>query len=204
MATNLAAPLDESRSIADGGAFQSELPADFITDMKSPVLESYTLDLDSGDIVLTFNETIRVIDFDPTAITFYNDADNETEQYAIVLPAMSVNTDINWIYINFTVRTEELIRIKYFENLATSINNTFLESDISLIEDLSDQDAALIGPDNRLQASYVFPDRTIPRLEYFDINFSDKTFALFSDEPIYLPSVQPEFITLQSLSLIHI
>ena len=197
MAGNLAAPLLDSIP-----AEPFEFPTIYVDDVVSPILVSYELDLDNGNVSLTFDETVDYTDLLARAITFYDDSENDTESFTLTGNAGS-DTMINWIYVQFYITEQDQIQIKYRENLLTSVNSTWLENTINLIEDLNNRDAAARGAGERLQASSFRPDVTQPLLTEFHFDLGPKTITLVSNEPIYLPSVYPPGITLLSSSSIN-
>ena len=135
-------------------------------------------------------------------ITFYDDSENDTESFTLTGSAGS-DTMINWIYVQFYITEQDQIQLKYRENLLTSVDSTWLENTINLIEDLNNNDAAARGAGERLQASSFSPDVTQPLLTEFHFDLGLKTITLVSNEPIYLPSVYPPGITLLSSSSIN-
>jgi len=67
MAGNPAAPLLDSIP-----AEPFEFPTNYIDDVVSPILVSYELDLDNGNVSLTFDEICCLHRLDARAITFYD------------------------------------------------------------------------------------------------------------------------------------
>ncbi len=193
MASNLAEPL-----VDDTVAEPFEFATDFFADRVPPVLMSYEVHLDNGSVVLTFDETVSFSDLDVRAIQFVNRGDeNATEMYRL-RGDNGRDTTIDFIYVQFYLRMDDIIELKAIENLLISRNSTWLENGNDLIEDASGNDAFVRNSLNRLQATVFTGDFTSPRLIDFRLRFDTKTLILESNEPIYLPSVDPTLITLAS------
>ena len=191
MANNSAATLGDTTVV-----LLTEFPTEFVRDTVPPVLVFFDLDMNNGNISLTFDETISFTDITPTAISLFSSQFNETE--SLTLGGGESDTDLNWIYIQLTITDDDLIRLKSLENLATSVNDTWLENTFRLIEDQNGIDAFERDSTNRLQVSNLLPDVTPPTLVAFDFHLGTKILTLIADEPIYLPSVRPELITVIS------
>ncbi|XP_065888524.1 uncharacterized protein [Dysidea avara] len=193
MAMNLAAPLRDDRSFVD----IFEYPLIYFPDEQQPILETFDIDMNSGNVTLTFDETVDYTDFLSTPITLFNADVNATEQYSLE-SGVTVLTDDYWIYISFLLTENDLCELKYRELLAVSNESTYLENTAMLIEDMYGNDASIHDASNRLMVGDYIRDTTRPNLTDFEIDLENKLLTLTSNEPIYLPSVQPSFLTLQS------
>lgn len=193
MAENLADPL-----LDDSITETFEFPTSYIPDTTPPILVSYEVHLDNASVVLTFDETVSFSDLDVREITFFNRGDeNATEQYTL-RGDMGRETTINFIYVQFFLREDDIIELKARENLLVSSNSTWLENGVFLIEDVNNNDAFERDSTNRLEAGLFTGDFTSPLLQDFELSLDTKILTLIANEPIYLPSVDPTQITLAS------
>ena len=202
MSRNQAAELNDSESRALMGVRAFEQPSVFFLDDVKAELLAFELDMDTGRVILTFNETVDRTDFSSDEITFYSAEDDPSESYQLS-KSPSIDNE-NWIYINFYLTTNDLIELKYRESLAIDDNTTYLENTMSLIEDMIGNNAYERDSSNRLIESNFQPDITDPRLDYFIFNLGTKQIILFSDEPILLNSTNPTGITLLNTSSIDL
>ena len=125
---------------------------------------------------------------------------NATESYTIGSTTESFTMTSFWLYVSFILTEDDLCELKSRELLAVSDNSTYLENTINLIEDMYGNDASIHDASNRLMAGSFTNDTTRPNLIAFEIDLENKLLTLISNEPIYLPSIQPTYLTLQSKS----
>ena len=111
--------------ITDGRAIPADL---FIPDEDPPILNNYTLDMNLGEIVLTFSDTVNLTTFDPSDFLIQealnSTADNSSNVLGLMEGIASLSTD--GLKITFQINIVDLNQLKQNTNLTTSVNNTFL------------------------------------------------------------------------------
>ena len=178
----------------------SNLYATVIDDMVAPRLINFSIHLDSNNITLTFDETINVETFDPTGITFQNhpNASEATESYTLT-GGTRIST-IDWLYLHFELSFEDAIALRYMEELATELNDTYISVMSMTIQDMNGNPVAPIPEDEALQAWEYEPDVTPPMLESFRFDLQNDFLYLTFDEPVRINSTVFTNITLQGAS----
>ena len=115
------------------------------------MLVNFSINMDLGNVTLTFDETVNHESFNPTAITFYNSQFNSTESHT--LTGGDTITNENWLYLHFELSHFDLIALKYMEELATNENDTYISITGEVIRDmgLTPNPAAPIEENDSLQ-----------------------------------------------------
>ncbi|XP_065886866.1 uncharacterized protein [Dysidea avara] len=198
MAENSIVQIDgEADRVAGGGPSFVANAEDVIPDQIPPTLVNYSINLDVGNITLTFDETVNHETFNPTAITFHNSL-NSTESHT--LTGGETVTTRNWIYLHFNFTHFDLVALKYMEDLATNMSNTFISITEETIMDmgLNPNPAAPTELDDSLQPWDYVEDTTEPTLLSFRLDLGNDILYLTFDEPVRVNSTIPTNITLQS------
>ena len=195
MAGNVIVPL-----VDDFAALPFETPTFYEDDMVPPTLVSYELDMNNGNVTLTFDDVVSVRNLLANFITFYDASENDTESFTLTGQRATTEITVDFLFAQFYITEDDLIELKFREALLISLNTTWLENDDLLIEDVGDNLAFVRNETNRLQASNFSPDFTPPLLDFFEFHLEEKTVTLVANEPIFLPSVDPIGVTLLSSS----
>jgi hypothetical protein len=166
-----------------------------IQDEAAPILESFSLSMNSGLLSLTFDEPVQYAEFVPrdnivlqnsssggSSVTLTSVRDQDVSSYA-------------GLVLNVTLNVADMIAIKAKLDLATSHADTFLSMNDKVTTDTSPatrsgvanaaipSTAALAMP----TASQYIADTTPPSLTKFDTyNNGDGSFAISFDEPVAL------------------
>ena len=132
-------------------------PADFIFDFTSPELISFSLDITSGLLTLTFSETVEAATFNFSGITLVN-GQVSTINGELRSNASYRLTDGSWPTFYTTVlqvqlTPQDLTAINAMDNLATSTNNTYITADPGSIYDTFYNSLVPISLANSLQVS---------------------------------------------------
>ena len=137
----------------------SSLVANFTADTSSPELTSYSIDLDTGQMVMTFNEPTIVASFDPFGIRLLGSAGSSiTLNDGIVLSSQSVDLSLTILIGSMTLNQLKLLHV------TESVHLT-LES--YTITDTAGNMIIETPPTSPLPPSTVVEDTTQPSL----INF---------------------------------
>ena len=187
---------------------------DFVEDRVDPELTSFHLDMNLGRLILTFSETVRASSLSPQSISFQNTNDsiadistNSTTINGTIFDDDQPEIPVNYTLINGTTLDDnqpeitvilselDLNNIKRILNLATSLDDTFLTIQSSLIEDMNGNNVTEILPSSALQAENFTEDSTNPELEAFDFNLSTDILRLTFSETVLLSSLNTSFIT---------
>ena len=189
--------ITEVASRADLGL--ADLPGVFTPDTTRPLLTSFDLNLDNGELTLNFDEPIRFVDFSFTELTLANSSDALAFYQ---LTGGSRITSMDGTEFRFRLINSDLGRVKAAIDLATSQNNTYLNFTSDLVTDVS----VMRNPVNTtllslglLQVRTFVPDSTQPSLVSFvSLDMDDGLLTLQFSEAVEIATLDPQHLTLQS------
>ena len=195
MAGNVVSPL------LDGDLDTRRIPASFSNDITGPRLLLYDLDLDSGELIMTFDEPVDVSSLDATGITVQSMShlSSISQLYYTLTDGMSMSS--NGDIIEIQLSPTDLNEIKSRASLATSKANSFLSVTNTTISDLSVQINGMqtILSSSGLQVTSFYSDVTRPVLSSFDVDLNVHKLTLSFSEPVLVStSFNLSKITLQS------
>ena len=171
------------------------LTANFTRDTTPPELVQFELDVDRGEIILTFSETVFGSSLDPSSITIRNSY-NESTQYLTLLPrSLQLPNDV---VLTLQLTDEELNELKRMRNLGTNSSNSFLSILNTTIHDMNENYIVPISRLHLLAAAEFRMDDTPPTLDAFDIDLDQGTLTLSFDETVNGNSLNITVITLQN------
>lgn len=169
-------------------AFQSS----HIGDTTSPSLQSFTMDMNLGMIILTFDEDIGPSSANLTGITIQtvsNITHAASTSYVRLQSGQSQApraTIVNNI-VTIQMYRSEIDIIKITEQLAKEASNTFLSMDQTTFTDraIPPNPVQRISNEDALMVLIYIPDNTPPVLTSFVLNLEDDTMNLTFSEPVY-------------------
>lgn len=169
------------------------LPGTLIPDTTQPHLLTFSLNMSSGVLALTFDEAVSASSVHPTSITMQ--PTNTSLLFAVPLTGGNVTlVDSTVIYIQLSIA--DLNTIKQHHNLATSANNTCISFAATMVTDLA------VPPDQVMAGvactAAFTPDLVPPQLVSFAVNVNASQLILNFDEPVDMTTFNITAITLQS------
>ena len=193
----------------------------FTADTTPVELLSYDLNMNTGELIISFSETVKIVDtLDVTQITLQS---NTTAAMALevsnsslylteytlsdVPPFHSMSLESDRRVVTIQIGFTDLNAIKYRTELATSMNNTFLSITNSTVVDLSDNPVTAIPTQSAEPVSNYTADTTGPSLVNFTLDMNTTTLTLVFDEVVDSSSLNVSEIRIQhdnlSSSLYH-
>ena len=168
-----------------------------LPDETSPILRSFSLNMNTGVLSLTFDETVNAATFNVSALTFANRAFRSPVRYTLV---DSTPSNINSAMIEIALSARDLNAIKAFTDLATSASDTYIIATQYTVRDMNNNPLSDISDDSALQvlSTGYTRDSTFPRLNTFELNLSTEQLILVFSETVQATSLDPTQITLQS------
>ena len=173
---------------------------EFTHDTTRPRLDSFDLDLDDGRLILTFSETVQILDsLDVSQITFQSTLDfpNDTMMmYTLTnsgdLRSSSMDADsrVVTIMLGFT----DLNAIKYRSSLATSENDTYVSITDSLVLDQAGNPVE----STVIPVRIVTLDTTSPILVNFTLDMNSAILILTFNETVNASSLTVDQISIQA------
>ena len=119
----------------------------YVNDTTSPSLVSFSADLYTGRLTLTFDEVVHPT-FDPSALTFVNPTSSSSYSLTMASSSSTVST-----ILHITLSEHDLQRIRNVSALATSINTTFLSANSGAVTDVYGNNLDPIPTSSPLQVS---------------------------------------------------
>ena len=172
---------------------------DFIADSVAPRLTNFTLDVDAGLLVISFDDVMNTSRIVPTLITLQSTALSTTN--SVTLTGGTANTTLgNGYSISFHLSAQDLDSLKLKAGLGTDRTNSFLSTAAGYAFDVSGRPAGAVLADAALTAARVTPDSTPPRLVNFTINLGLNTFDLTFSEAVLNTSFKVRNLVLRSSS----
>ena len=167
-----------------------------ISDKTRPNLSSWSLDMDSGLIVLTFDETIFSASFDANDIVLHTNTPPSREHRISNWTLLSQDS----IYVEFSFSKEDLDSIKLLEicTQAMAGDDCFMNSSSSLISDMVSN---IVVPQDSLRVLLYTPDITSPELIQFSVNMSSGIINLSFSEIVLVSTFSVSALTLNSFSV---
>ena len=184
--------------ITDGNAIQV---LNYTADEEPPVLSNYTMNMTSGELYLTFSDTVNLTTFDPTSITIQNDQNVSIDyHYYRLTGGMSTRSD-DGLIVTLTLTIDDLNAVKRNTNISVSRDTTYIAIEEGAIEDLSNN--PLVGIPNGMaqQASVFIADTAAPVLIQFNLDMNTTYVGclyLTFDETVNAYSIDPSKLYIQS------
>jgi hypothetical protein len=192
-------------------------------DETNPKLVNFTLDMNTGTMTLTFDETVdhnsfvtnhiiiqdastftieKVTLHDGTVIDYETEISKVDADVAAShrIEAVKHNPSSGPV-ITFSLSKEDLDIIKTKPSLATSEENSFLLIDGAVVKDMEGNNVTLIndGDALRIISGGFTQDTTHPKLKSFTVDLNPSlSLSLVFSEPVYAPKMDVTKITLQS------
>ncbi len=168
----------------------------FTSDITTPNLLGFRLDLNSGLVTLTFTEAVNETSFNPTGISFLsNNSANYSQSYSLTNGSVVL---VNQTYLVFEIVKIDLDNIKANLDLAMNENNTYITLEESTVLDTSGNPVEEILSDMAIKVADVpVADAIQPQLTGFDLDIDNSTLLLRFSETVLASSVDPSAITLQ-------
>ena len=185
---------DPAGNVADG--ILPLQPTQFIPDTNPPRLAEFGLNMETGNLLLTYDDIIIPTEFNPLGITFQNDATRPDQSYTLT-GGLLHSTEALGFVINATILRPDLEQLKYLDRLANGIDDTFIAADGTVTMRSSGGDvSATIFP--AIQATSFIPDQTPPSILAFTLNLTSNILTLLANEPLDPASYNPSGFTLQN------
>ena len=169
----------------------------YVADVTPPELIAFGFDLNTGELVLTFSETVNVSSFDVAQITLQNDSTSDGPLSVVQLTGGNVTTAEDGLYISILLLHEELNAVKAYPLLATHANNTHITVTNATVDDMNNNSLVTINSSNALRADLFINDTTRPQLVYFDLDMTSAVLSISFTETVWAPQFQLQQFMLQ-------
>ena len=182
----------------------SRLPVqNFVNDTTAPSLHSFTeINLQTGQLILEFSETIDFSSFMPQFITLQNLFEPPHVQFNLT-GGISTQTSITTIALNLSM--EDIAGLKRETRICTYRGNCYIVASPDLIMDNAGNNFS--GVEQRepgiIVQRYIF-DNQNPILTSFDLDLDSNQLMLIFSEPIDLDSFEVTGFTIQASPVANI
>lgn len=166
----------------------------YTVDDTRPKIENFTLDLDSNQLILTFDETVRATSLDPKGIIIHSMPLHNEGLFRRLTGGRVINDNSHILTLQLS--NDDKNFIKLYTDIGTFTNNTYLTIEDNSVYDLSSSSNGLNG--SSIMASLIIPDHTDPRLIGFAVNLNTGRLILTFNEPVNSDTFNPVGITLQN------
>ncbi|XP_065887295.1 uncharacterized protein [Dysidea avara] len=188
-------------AITDGAA----APVDMLTpDTTDPQLMSFDLDLDNGELLLTFDETVNASSFDILQATLLSNQSLANSSLQLTfretnnLVTMSSTSD--GTVITIALGFDDLNDLKRITELATNESNTFIALTNVTVVDMSGNLLTPVSSTNAEMVNRLIPDRTSPKLVEFVLDVNEGELFLTFDETVNISTLMTQHIRIQRTS----
>ncbi|KAI6655299.1 hypothetical protein LOD99_2134 [Oopsacas minuta] len=172
-------------------------------DISPPKLESFTLNMDSGIILLTFSEVIHLGTLDITHFSLVPYPYSDSVFHVPLTGAIVFDFLYKRIFL-IELSEIDLNRVKYSTTLATNLHNTYSIISGSLISDVYENPVSQIFIEDPLIVSVFVPDTTSPNLVLFTLDMDKGTLYLRFDEIVNVSTFDPAKIQLSNFNGIFV
>ena len=164
-------------------------------DLVQPKLDEFSLDLNEGQLEMTFNEGIDGATFAGTKVTIHSTS-NETKTPLLKLTGGTAVSTENTVAI-VSLLAKDLNALKKETGLGTTRSNTYLTVTLGLIKDVAGNE---LEARTAVKSSSVVNDITSPNLVSFNLDMNSNTMTLSFDETVNSSSLSGQYFTLQNLA----
>ena len=169
----------------------------FYNDFISPTLVGFDLDIDSGFLSLTFDETVNASSIDPEQITLLGENSNDT-QHEHTLSGAEYISSVDDTHILLNLTDTDLNEIKRQRGLATNESTSYISITDQLVVDMNQNTVVAVSERDALIVTNYVNDTTAPTLLAFDMDLTNDTLILTFSETVRVHTLNFDSITIQN------
>ncbi|GMH88778.1 hypothetical protein TrST_g6209 [Triparma strigata] len=170
----------------------------FTVDTTSPYLSTFTLDMDSGILSITFDEPVRASSFNATGAVMWNSRFMSANATKVQLSKESFTASDNGLVLDVAIAYDDLNLLKLATDGFNDVTKTFLQTESRMVDDMADVGNAIaMASGTAPQALVVTPDSTFPTLLSFDFDPTNGNLTFHFDEVVDTSSFDAAGITIQ-------
>ena len=179
--TDMAGNYEVPRPFED--PLQVTLGRGVISDTNQATLYRFSLDMNSGELTLTFTDVIVPSTLRVASVVLQDDS-TSSEPHVYRLTGVSGTDSPPGYEVLITLGREDLNQLKYKTGLATSINDTYITVAADVVQDLQSSDIIPITNGNGIKAQSYVRDMTSPLLESFSLDLDSGSITLNFSETL--------------------
>jgi len=170
----------------------------YIADTTSPVMSSYSLNMNSSTIVLTFNEIVLPSTFNISAIRLQNARTSYTS-YSLTSGTVSTLNDVSVVVF---LSWEDANNIKAFDSIAKFQSSTFLSYDV-VISDVKSNKISPLSPTVALSVLGFTPDSIRPFVTSVTLDLQSNILYVNFSETVRGAAVSVSGISLETADYLN-
>lgn len=156
-----------------------------VSDVAAPVLQAFRFDLDSGQLSLTFSETVLASSVNTTAFSLQSTATATNDTFTYTLTGGEVLTP-DGPFVTIALSADDLDEIKLMPGLAAGVTSTYLTLTELAVTDTEGNQVEPLTTSNPANVTSFIEDTTAPELRSFvldldngqlNLNFTEAVFA---------------------------
>ena len=165
----------------------------FFGDIVAPYLQSFSLNMSSGELLCTFSETVNPLSVIGTPFELLLAANSNTK---IQLTQLTFHNSVSPI-LSFMISLSNMHSIMLFDGICTSNSTTFLAIHSSDIMDMSANGVIAILANSPMAVSVFTSDTISPTLYSFSIDMDTGKFRVTFSEPVRVSTLNISGFVLQ-------
>ena len=169
-------------------------PLSFIRNSIPPEITSYSLDLNTNLLALTFNGPVRVSSFAPDKLAILSQPSGGIS-YNLTGGMIHSYHQQNSRVITFTLAESDILFLKMNAGIATAMDNTYIMAFEGVASDAS---TGLSHQSPPMQVTNFVPDTNGPSAVSFNLNMNTGQLEIHFDDPVDVSTFDPSGIRLQS------
>ena len=171
-------------------------PTDFIRDSTPPEIESFSLNLDTNSMAVTFSEPVLVSSFNPQNLVLRSQLDPASgESYTLTGGTVRSTASAASHVINFTLTDGDVTFLETNALIATGLTNVFLSASMPVAQDTNNNTNVALSS---LSVDVFVADTSPPSVIAFDLDMDDGVLEILFNDPVNTSTFNPTSITLQS------
>ena len=168
----------------------------FTADQTGPEITDFELDMDSGVMIITFNEFVNESSLDLTQLTLRSSRSVVNAQ-VYTLTNTATTLSFTGTVATLQLSVSDLNSIKVRRQLAISNVTTFLQASSEAVLDMNGNNLMMVPPNLAEPVSVYVSDTNRPSLMSFDLDVNTQAITLHFNETIDSSPVQLTHIILQ-------
>ena len=178
-------------AITNGAAIQAN---DYQEDVIPPMLYNFTLDLNDGQITMTFSESVNISTLQIGNIFLQSESNRTSADVWYVSSNNTIVEITSPTEVRLTLTLDNLNELKQLINVGTNVNNTYIVISENGVFDFAENGYNDSMP---LMAAMVIPDILPPELLRFDLNLNNGMLILSFCETVNASSIDIQSFSFQ-------
>ena len=170
----------------------------FIQDTSGPRAVSFDLDMNTGQLVIRFDDPVDVSTFNPDGVGLQSSQYRQPSQSLRLSQNSISRSSIDGFMIVVDISNDvDLNEIKRIRSLCTAQHNCYIDVTSSAIRGLNNINAVSLGYGQALRVMNYVGDTTLPELTRWELDMDRGRVIMTFTETVYIRAFQPSQLTLQ-------